>query len=183
MTYDKIIWLDIETTGLDPARDEILEVALILTTPQGEELAAQDWQINQPGACRLANDYVTAMHTASDLWEECVHSPVSEDHADRAISAWLQAQGVSRRTSGNLRLGGRNVGSFDLPFLRQSKLGYSATHLPYRCLDITSVHAALEAAGYDVDLGGRDGDHRALADLRRDIALYRTYLAALRGEV
>lgn len=182
MTYDRIIWLDIETTGLDPARDKILEVALILTTPQGEELAACDWQIYQDGACRLADDYVTAMHTASGLWEECAHSPFSEDHADRAISAWLQDVGVSRHTSSGLRLGGRNIGGFDLPFLRQSRLSYSAAHLPYRCLDITSVHAALEAAGYDVDLGGRDGAHRALADLRRDIALYRTYLAALRGE-
>jgi len=181
MTYDHIVWLDLETTGLDPVTDVILEVALVLTTPQGEELDARSWVIAASLTARaFMSRYVLDMHDKSGLWAAARSPDATPIHrADREASAWLTAHGV---TSRNSRLGGRNVGNFDLQFLRHSELSYTASRLPFRCLDITSVHAALEAAGVNVELGGRDGDHRALADLRRDIALYRTWLKTLRGE-
>ena len=37
---DRLVWIDLEMTGLDPARDEIVEIAAIVTDAELNELDA-----------------------------------------------------------------------------------------------------------------------------------------------
>ena len=45
---DRLVWVDLETTGLDPATDLILEVAVVVTDPDLEVLAGDAWLIAHP---------------------------------------------------------------------------------------------------------------------------------------
>lgn len=63
----KYLWLDIETTGLDPRMDQVLEVAAIVTDENLNELGR--WQglgsLSDQGLSRLrANEFVRNMHAA-----------------------------------------------------------------------------------------------------------------------
>ena len=64
---DVLVWLDMEMTGLDPARERIIEVATILTDGQLVEIGAgPDLVIHQP------EDILAAMVKVRDAhgWKE-----------------------------------------------------------------------------------------------------------------
>jgi oligoribonuclease len=65
----KIVWVDLETTGLDPQRDRILEVGIRITNVSGDTLEwvtslvwNPDWEVRL-----TANEVVQKMHTDSGL--------------------------------------------------------------------------------------------------------------------
>ena len=72
MSEPVLLWLDLETTGLDPERDHILEVAWQLTDIRLEALGPLESSVIvcAPGALELCSDYVRAMHECSGLWAE-----------------------------------------------------------------------------------------------------------------
>lgn len=165
-----ILWLDLETTGLDPQRDQILEIGMVLTTIEGVELAV--WRgVVQPTQPLVMSDYVRAMHERSGLLAE--------------LSGGCSLEVMQDVLCGDLIchdfrwLGGRNVGSFDLQFIKHH-MPKLAKELPYRCIDISTLVPFAAACGHDLPDTGRNGEHRAMPDLRRDIAWYRTALALMR---
>jgi len=62
-----ILAIDIETTGLDPTRDRILELAYVLLDDELQELQRDSWVIYCPMWGSLADDYVRNMHAQSGL--------------------------------------------------------------------------------------------------------------------
>jgi len=74
----RLIWLDLEMTGLDPDNDSILEIATIVTDADLNELAE-----GPVYAIRHAESELTAMddwnrkhHGASGLWDRVLQSSV-----------------------------------------------------------------------------------------------------------
>lgn len=68
-------WVDVETTGLDPQRDFIVEVGCIITDDNLEELARTSWVIHAPPKAFTRiydNEIVYEMHVANGLLEELV---------------------------------------------------------------------------------------------------------------
>ena len=59
-----LVWLDMEMTGLDPERERILEMAVIVTDSELNTLAESPvWVVHQPDALLDAmDDWCTATH-------------------------------------------------------------------------------------------------------------------------
>lgn len=68
-----IVWLDLETTGLDPKKHSILEIAMIATDDNFNQIDDPFTAVIQPLHLRgyeVADKYVLDMHTKSGLWAE-----------------------------------------------------------------------------------------------------------------
>lgn len=166
---DYLIALDIETTGLDMARDQVLEIALIVLHRETfEELESYDSVVRPPATLAGMADNLRAMHTRSGLLDEI------EFGAGASLDAALDSvRDIASRYPQAVLLG-RNVGSFDRAFLEAKRPGVlDALH--YRCLDLSSLLLLWKI--YDPTrlegLPKPTGTHRAMADVRGDIALLR----------
>ncbi|HJF77824.1 MAG TPA: oligoribonuclease, partial [Brevibacterium linens] len=72
MSNNRIVWIDCEMTGLDEVRDELIEVAAIVTDFELNPLDDGIDIVIKPSADALANmnEFVTNMHTTSGLITE-----------------------------------------------------------------------------------------------------------------
>ena len=85
--YDRLVWIDLEMTGLDPKRHTIVEIAAIITDADlnvvGEGLDivihATDEELAQ------MDDFVTNMHNSSGLTEEIKAATTTLAEAETAI--------------------------------------------------------------------------------------------------
>ena len=87
-------WLSVETTGLHPRLDHILEVAIVVTGPDLIELTGLSMIVN-PALGRHGqgwedrmDDHVRRMHTSSGLLREVIYAP-SLAHVDEAMVAMV----------------------------------------------------------------------------------------------
>lgn len=169
MREQRLLWVDLETTGLDPMRCLLLEAGLLLTDDRGRELAAVSFVIGYPDVrARVREQVVRDMHERSGLLDEVERSRLRLDQAEEALLGW-----VDKREARGLLMAGSGVGSFDRPWLRE--------HMPrlaevwhHRTFDMTTVRTLFE-------LEKPDHAHRALADLRADAEMLRTVRARLDG--
>lgn len=159
----RLIWLDLETTGLDPLKDLILEVCVIVTEgPEFTELGGFSQVIYwAPDELARMNPHVRAMHEKQGLLAEVAASKVFEPNARRGLLDWLLAEG------GNYPLCGATIG-FDRSFLREQWPEIEAL-FHYRSLDVSAFRVL--AAAVEVECPPKREVHRALDDLRDSIAL------------
>ncbi len=92
MADQKLIWLDLEMTGLDPERDTILEIGTLITDAhltvlaQGPALA-----IHHPEAVLAGMDaWCREHHGKSGLTESCRKSTVTLQQAEEETLAFLK---------------------------------------------------------------------------------------------
>ena len=82
---DRLVWIDLEMTGLDVERHRIVELAVIVTDARLEVLAdGLDLVVHQPPEVLAAmDDFVRKMHTKSGLLTEIERSSLSLDAAGK----------------------------------------------------------------------------------------------------
>lgn len=92
----KLVWVDIETTGLDPVTDVILEVGVVVTDTDLKILAGPNsWVIN-PGILPEMDGFVLKMHTENGLLDE-MNDPdiaVKPHQANNYVIKWLRTFGA-----------------------------------------------------------------------------------------
>lgn len=173
---DLIVWIDTETTGLDPATDDLLEIAVVVTRNDLTELGAFDIVIaptDGPGAAIARMDsFVHEMHTTNGLID-AMSGP--EAHVPRIADA-LAAGAIDRFTAGcagPFLLGGNSI-THDRGFLaRHAPQTFSRLH--YRSIDVSGIEQEMLRDGYDQQVAAwRDrfvpsDAHRALGDIRDSI--------------
>jgi oligoribonuclease len=97
---NRLIWIDLEMTGLDTDSDTILEIATIVTDNQLDVLAEGPvCAINHDESILQAmDDWNRSHHTDSGLWQRVTHSVYSMREAEIAtinfLDDWVEA-GVS----------------------------------------------------------------------------------------
>ena len=129
---EHFLLLDLETTGLDPGRCRVIEVAARLLTP-GREIARYHSLVNpgdavwEPGARK--------MHEASGLGKLVRDCDVQISEVDLRMSHWLLEAHVEKGARPYLM--GNSV-HFDRSFM-VSNLPLTLKRLHYRQLDVTSV--------------------------------------------
>ena len=171
---DRLVWIDLEMTGLDPARDEIVEIAAIVTDAELNELdAGISFVVCPPDLSILEgmDEVVVRMHTESGLLED-IPAGVPLAEAGAAVLAYVQGHVAEPNRA---PLAGSSV-YVDRGFLSRNLPELDA-YLHYRLIDVSSIKE-LARRWYPrsyFNAPAKTGGHRALADIRESIAELRYY--------
>jgi len=132
---DRLVWMDLEMSGLAVERERILEIATIVTDGQLEIVAeGPEIVVHQPDELLAAmDDWNKAHHGASGLVERVRASTIDESQAE-AITLEFVAQHVPVRAA---PLAGNSVHQ-DRLFLAKY-LPRLEKHLHYRNVDVSTV--------------------------------------------
>lgn len=171
----RFVFLDLETTGLDPdAGAEPIEVAAVVTDGAFNELDRYQAVIYSPGSPSCWYPTCHEMHRRSGLLDECWDNGLSRAEVGRALEAFL----APHHAAGTLHLAGNSV-HFDRAFLKRYWPEVERL-FHHRQLDVSSFRLVGERVTGAPGLPGKP-EHRAMADVRRSIAELRYWLDALRG--
>lgn len=168
----RLIWIDLEMTGLDTRRDEIIEIATIVTDAELAVLAEGPvLAIHQPAAVLDGMDeWNTRQHGQSGLLERVRTEGVTYAEAERRTIEFLRqwiSPGISPMCGNSI--------CQDRRFLARLMPELEA-YFHYRNLDVSSVKELIRRWAPSVLAGVRkDGSHLALDDIRDSITELRYY--------
>lgn len=161
--------MDLEMTGLDPARHVIVEIATIITDDDLRVVAeGPDLVVHQPEAALAEmDDFVTEMHTSSGLLEAIRTSTVTLEQAGAETLAFIREHVPEPRT---VPLCGNSIGT-DRRFLA-AHLVEIEEHLHYRSVDVSTIKELARRWYPDAlaTMPRKAVSHRALDDIRESIA-------------
>jgi oligoribonuclease len=169
---NNLVWLDLEMTGLDPAKDRIIEMALVITDSALNELALAPVLV-----VHQADDQLDAMdswnkntHGKSGLIDKVKASALSEAQAEEQLLAFV-TQYVPARTSpmcGNSICQDRRFLARYMPRLE--------AWFHYRNLDVSTLKELARRWKPELYKAlAKQGKHEALADIRESIEELRYY--------
>ena len=133
---DRLVWIDLEMTGLEPDRHVIVEVAAVVTDAElnildeGLDLVvhATEEQL------REMDDFVTAMHAKSGLDKEIRQSSTTIEEAEDAVLKLLQKHCDPNHPA---PLAGNSIAT-DRTFIRAYMPRLDAA-LHYRMIDVSTI--------------------------------------------
>jgi oligoribonuclease len=169
-----LVWMDLEMTGLDPARHVIVEIATIVTDDDLQVVAeGPDLVVHQPPEALTGMEQVVVdMHTSSGLLTAIAASTTSLEEAGAATLAFIREHVPEART---VPLCGNSIGT-DRRFLARY-LPEIEEHLHYRSVDVSTIKE-LARRWYPGALDAvprKATAHRALDDIQESIAELRWY--------
>ena len=175
----RLIWIDLEMTGLDTDKDSILEIATIVTDSQLNILAlGPELSIAQSRSTLEAmDDWNRKQHYKSGLWHRVLEEGVGMADAEARTLSFLQewVPANSSPMCGNSICQDRRFLHRLMPKLEQ--------HFHYRNLDVSTLKELARRWAPQVLAGMRkESAHTALSDVRDSIdelRYYRKNLAAL----
>ncbi|WP_417683047.1 oligoribonuclease [Pseudidiomarina aquimaris] len=165
-TVDRLIWIDLEMTGLVPEEDVIIEIATIVTDQQLRVLAEGPVIAVHQSNDTLAqmDDWNTRTHTASGLVERVQQSRYDSAAAEQITLDFLQQW----CTPGSSPMCGNSICQ-DRRFLARYMPKLEA-FFHYRNLDVSTVKQLAKYWAPEVAAGvKKQGSHTALADIRESI--------------
>ena len=171
----RLIWIDLEMTGLDTQNDSIIEIATIVTDVNLEVVAEGPvLAIHQPDSVLESMDnWNTRQHAKSGLTDRVRASRVSHAEAEAATLEFLSdlvEENVSPMC-GNSICQDRRFMAREMPRLE--------AFFHYRNLDVSTLKILAGLWRPDVLEGvQKSTEHLALADIRDSIAELRHYRAA-----
>jgi oligoribonuclease len=173
-----LVWMDLEMTGLDPARHTIVEIATVITDDELEIVAeGPDLVIGQTAEALAAmDDVVREMHTRSGLLAAIAASTVSLEEAGEATLGFIKEHVPEPRS---VPLCGNSIGT-DRRFLAQY-LPAIEDHLHYRSIDVSTIKE-LSRRWYPEAISAapaKHGGHRALDDVRESVTELRYWRSAV----
>lgn len=174
---DRIVWIDCEMTGLDLAKDALVEVAAVVTDSELRVLGdGVDVVITPPvEALEQMDPFVRDMHTTSGLLE-ALPGGFTLEEAQTAVMDYLRTWVPE---AGKAPLAGNSVGT-DKAFLDRD-MPDLVGHLHYRVIDVSSVKELARRWYPRIYFASpqKNGGHRALADILESIDELRYYRAAM----
>ncbi|XP_039491229.1 probable oligoribonuclease [Drosophila santomea] len=130
-----IVWMDLEMTGLDIEKDQILEVSCIITD--------KDLNVKSEGPCfainhpqevfDTMNEWCKEHHSKSGLVDRCKSSDVKPEQASNLLLSYLE-RNVPKRAC---PLGGNSV-YMDRLFLKRF-MPLVDDYLHYRIVDVSTI--------------------------------------------
>jgi oligoribonuclease len=170
--------MDLEMTGLDPARHAIVEIATLVTDDDLQVVAeGPDLVVHQPAeVLATMDDVVRKMHTRSGLLAAIESSTVPLADAGAATLDFIKSHVPEPRT---VPLAGNSIG-MDRRFLAVY-LPDVEQYLHYRSVDVSTVKELCRRWYPDVLAKAPDkaGGHRALDDIRESVEELRYYRSAI----
>lgn len=171
MLAKNLLWVDIETTGLEPKSSVILELSIIVTNSKLEILDSIDsLVINHPEDIlnqKKMNDWCFSIHSNNFLLKESRDSTLSLAEAEKQIIKFFNNWSLPNCSP----LCGNSV-HFDRIFLKYY-LPRVEGFFSYRNLDVSSFKEFISRA-YDFNYE-KNSNHRAHDDLVNSINEMRYY--------
>ena len=172
LNAQNLIWIDLEMTGLDPDKDQIIEMATIVTDSQLNVLAEGPViAIHQSDAILAGMDeWNTRQHGQSGLTERVRQSRIEVAEAEALTLAFLE-EWVPKGAS---PICGNSICQ-DRRFLYRYMPTLEA-YFHYRNLDVSTLKILADLWAPAVkDSFQKKGSHLALDDIRESIAELRHY--------
>ena len=169
---ERLIWIDLEMTGLDTDNDSIIEIATVVTDAQLNVLAeGPELAIHQPlERLEAMDEWNRNQHRRSGLWQRVVDSEVTLGQAEAAtvnfLAQWIKA-GASPMC-GNSICQDRRFMARGMPKLE--------AFFHYRNLDVSTLKELCRRWKPELASGFKKHQkHTALADIVESIEELRYY--------
>lgn len=161
-------------TGLDPAENVILEIAVVVTDGDLEEVIEGPDLVLHATEDQLAAmvPVVAEMHAESGLTRAAASSELTAESAEQSVLAFLREHVAE---PGLAPLAGNSV-HVDRAFL-QRHMPEVEDYLHYRNVDVSTLKELVRRWDPDAhdQMPSKSGNHRALADIRESIDELRAY--------
>lgn len=161
-------------TGLDPAKDVIVEIATIVTDDDLQIVGeGPDLVVHQPPeALAVMDPFVVEMHTRSGLLPAITASTITLEEAGQATLEFIKSFVPTPRTT---PLCGNSIG-MDRRFLA-AYLPQIEEWLHYRSIDVSSIKELVKRWYPEITSKRphKVGAHRALDDIRASVEELRYY--------
>jgi oligoribonuclease len=172
---DWLLWIDIETTGVDPINDKILQIAYNISSVDLSTFYQFSESILYCDETSLSNmnDWCITQHTKSGLYDKVQYSDISTTLIEQQILLHINSHLTVRDT---LYLAGNSV-HFDKSFI-QYHMPNLYKRLSHKILDVSSIGLLcknLHPVIYSQKLS-KQNNHTASSDLTESIYEYQFYL-------
>ncbi len=165
----KLLWVDLEMTGLDPLEHCIIEVAAEITDFEFKTMASYEALIQQSDeALENMNEWAKNQHAVSGLTDRIRREGRPEADVKHELVGFIKAQFGDEPAI----LAGNSIHN-DRNFIKQWWPEVDAL-LHYRMLDVSSLKIVMQAK-YDVSFEKQEA-HRAFDDIQASIAELQFYL-------
>ncbi|KAG0702901.1 ribonuclease H-like protein [Suillus ampliporus] len=164
-----MVWIDCEMTGLDPRRDKILEIAVLITNGNLELVDERGIQFvikTDEAVLNSMDEWCRMQHGKSGLTQACMISPHTREYVSNAVLEYIKKWVPQQRTA---VLAGNSVHA-DRSFLVK-EMPEVIDWLHYRIVDVSSIKE-LCRRWYPDNQAPKDpsaGKHRALDDIMDSI--------------
>jgi len=171
----KLLWVDLEMTGLDVTKDVIIEIAAEVTDFNFTTLASYEACIKQPDSILGSmNPWAMEHHSKSGLIERIKQHGKDENHVVHELIGFINGQFNSMPAV----LAGNSIHN-DRNFIRQWWPEVDQL-LHYRMVDVSSFKIIMQAK-YGVFYDKKEV-HRAFDDIQASIAELQYYLAWMKTD-
>jgi oligoribonuclease len=169
-TKDRLIWIDLEMTGLDVERERIIEIATVVTDDNLEIIAEGPMLAVHQSDELLASmdEWNASHHGSSGLCDRVRQSSVSESDAEKQTIAFLQ----EHLSAGASPMCGNSVHQ-DRKFLAKY-MPELADFFHYRNLDVSTLKELAARWRPDLKLE-KESKHLALDDVKDSIDELKLY--------
>jgi oligoribonuclease len=165
---DRLVWIDCEMTGLDLAKDALIEIAALVTDAElnvlgeGVDIVIHTDDETLDGMPEIVRE----MHARSGLTEEVRRSTVTLEEAEQRVLEYIREYVPEANVA---PLAGNSIGT-DRGFITRDMPNLDG-HLHYRMVDVSSIKELVRRWYPRIYYAKPEKGlaHRALADIKESI--------------
>lgn len=165
-----LVWMDLEMSGLDPSRDVVLEVSVVITNENLDILdEGKDYIVYQDeGVFLRMDDWNQNQHTKSGLWPQVRESKLSIREVEHQVLDYIKKY----TKGGKAVLCGNSIWQ-DRRFIRKY-MPELDSYLHYRMIDVSTIKELVKR-WYGAEFEKAQNNHRALEDIIQSIEELKYY--------